>query len=70
MSTADDPIITIGDVRRAGHCVSGTRRWFEAHNLDFKQFLTSGIRASEMAGTGDALGIRVVEFVKNDRGGA
>ena len=53
--------ITIDDVRRAGHCVRGARRWFEAHDLDFRTFLKEGLPAQAFLDTEDALGIQVVE---------
>lgn len=55
-----DIIITIDDVRRANHCVSGARRWFEAHDMDFRHFLRNGIPADEMVRRGDGLALRVV----------
>lgn len=60
---SDDPIITISDMRRVGFCVSGVRRWFAAHNLDFKDLLKNGIPASKLLATEDALGKKVVDFV-------
>jgi hypothetical protein len=56
----DDLVITIDDVMAAGHCARGTRRWFDSHGLDFRKFLKQGIPAADMAATGDALGIDVV----------
>lgn len=56
-----DLVITISDVRRAGHCVSGARRWFDAHGLDFRAFLKHGISAEAMLATGDGQGRQVVE---------
>lgn len=68
----DDLVITITDVRRAGHCVSGARRWFERHGLDFRHFLKHGIPAADMLATGDAQGRQVVErtVARRAEGGA
>lgn len=55
-------IITIADIRRAGHCTSGARRWFEAHGLDFAAFLKDGIESEEFVTKGDALAARVVDL--------
>lgn len=63
-----DFVITIEDLRRCGMCSSGVRRWFIAHNLDFKNFLENGMLASKFIETGDALGIRAAETVRSRRG--
>ncbi len=46
--------ITIRDTTAAGYCVSGTRRWFEAHGLDFADFKRNGIRTEDLLATEDA----------------
>ena len=55
-------IITIADIRRAGHCRAGARRWFEAHGLDFAAFLKHGIDEEDFIARGDALAARVVDL--------
>jgi hypothetical protein len=45
--------ITIDDVRKAGHCALGARRWFESHGLDFRDFLKNGIETERLLATGD-----------------
>jgi arsenate reductase-like glutaredoxin family protein len=62
-------IVTISDVRAAGICASGARRWFEAYGLDFRDFVKNGIDAELLLATGDAYGIRVVEFVRSRNNG-
>lgn len=53
--------ITIQDVRNAGYCASGARRWFESYGLDFMDFLHNGIEITRFLGTGDAMAQRVVD---------
>lgn len=55
-------IVRIADIRAAGYCVKGARKWFELHDLDFKAFLRDGIPAAELVEKGDALAKRVVEM--------
>lgn len=55
-----DPV-TIDDIRKAGHCVRGARRWFESHGLDFGTFLERGIAAEALLATGDALADQVIQ---------
>ena len=52
-------IITIADIRLAGHCTRGARRWFDAHGLDFRRFMREGIDAAEFVEKGDDLARRV-----------
>lgn len=56
-----DIIIRIDDIRRAGHCVRGAGRYFEAHGMDFRSFIKNGIPADEFIEKGDALALRVVQ---------
>jgi hypothetical protein len=56
----EDPVITIADIRATGHCVAGARRWFEAHELDFADFVANGLPASTLLATDDALAEQVV----------
>lgn len=65
----DDPIITIDDIRKAGHCAAGAKTWFAAHGLDFRDFLTSGIPASTLLATGDGLAEQVVSRTMVRRNG-
>lgn len=57
-----DTIITIDDVRKAGHCVRGAKTWFESYNLDFADFIRNGIAASRLLATGDAFADQVVNL--------
>lgn len=56
----EDMIVTIQDIRDAGHCVAGTRHWFKANDLDFQHFLTHGMPAVEFAAV-DSLAELVVQ---------
>jgi hypothetical protein len=46
-------IVTVTDLRRAGHCARGIKNWFEVQGLDFKDFLKNGIPAEKLYATGD-----------------
>lgn len=58
---SEDPIITIDDVRKAGHCAKGARRWCENNGFDFREFLKSGLPESVVIKTNDAFGLQVIE---------
>jgi hypothetical protein len=60
--------ITIADVRKAGYCISGARKWFADHGLDFNHFVKHGIDSEEFLSKGDAHAQRVIEL-KVQRGG-
>lgn len=53
-------IITITDIRLAGHCVSGARAWAKAYDIDFRDFIKNGIDAEVLLATGDAMAEQVV----------
>lgn len=40
--------LTPQDVQRAGYCLAGCKKWFEAQNLDFRDFLRSGIAVEDL----------------------
>ena len=61
-------IITVTDCRRAGHCATGIKQWFDSHDLDFRDFLKNGIEEEKFLATGDAMAVRVVAL-KRDAGG-
>jgi hypothetical protein len=50
---APDIVVTITDVRNAGVCVRGAKRWTQANGLDFAHFLKHGLPASTLLATGD-----------------
>lgn len=54
-------IVTITDIRLAGHCVSGARQWFNQYGLDFRDFIKNGIDAEVLLATGDALAKQVID---------
>lgn len=53
--------ITINDIRAAGHCTKGARRWFENYGLDFRDFLKNGISGADFLATGDGLAAQVFQ---------
>lgn len=53
-------LITIGDVRKSGHCVAGARRWFESYGFDFRAFVENGLPEESLAATDDALALGVI----------
>lgn len=55
-------IVTIQDVRDAGYCASGARRWFESYGIDFRGFMENGVEAETLLATEDAMANRVVEL--------
>lgn len=58
-----DDRITIDDIRKAGHCVSGARTWFQRHQLDFREFLKRG-ESADLLASKDGYGNRVVEITR------
>ena len=56
--------IRIDDVRAAGYCSSGAKRWFALHDLDFRDFLKNGISEKDFLATGDACAEHIVKHRK------
>lgn len=50
-----DDRLTIGDVRRAGYCVRGVRRWFDETGRDFRTFVRDGMAIEEARLIDDAV---------------
>lgn len=56
--------VTITDVRRAGYCVRGVRRWCEVKGIDFRKFLAEGMPVEEFKSLGDDVYITDVLAVR------
>ncbi len=56
-----DVVVTIDDVRKAGLCVAGARRWFNGRGIPFNAFLRDGISAAELIERGDGWARTVVD---------
>jgi hypothetical protein len=57
-------LVTMRHVRQAKMCSRGARAFFIRHNLDWRTFLKQGLPAEVIAGTGDAMALRVVEVAR------
>jgi hypothetical protein len=62
MDAPEGLIVTITDIRRAGYCASGARRWFESRGFDFKTIMREGVSAEALLATHDAMAERSVAF--------
>ena len=63
-----DFIITARDLQANGFCARGSRRWFEEHGLDYRDFLANGILASRLLATGDGMAEEAVKLCGVNRG--
>ena len=66
-------IVTLDHLRRApgfgvraGFCAQGGREWFAYYGLDWSAFVRDGIEAEAIEATGDALGLRLVAFAREE----
>lgn len=53
-----------GFSRRRGFCRGQARVWFQAHGLDWREFVRNGIPAHVLEATGDALAVALVCWAK------
>ena len=53
--------IYINDLRRNGLCLSGAKRFFDEHGLDWRAFVKDGINSDALEATGDCMALKLVE---------
>lgn len=63
-----DDVITVGDMRNAGYCVSGIRNWCAAQGLDFRDVVRRGIPRADFLKIDCQYASRVLQ-VKAQRNG-
>lgn len=49
---------------RPGFCMTGARRWFRHHGLDWRAFLREGIEAEQLRATNDGFAIAVCDWAE------
>lgn len=47
-----------------GFCRTGSRDWFRAHDLDWRDFVKNGIHSEVMEATGDGLALALVKWAR------
>ncbi len=57
-------IVIYADLRACNFCSRGARDWFRRHDLNYMDFVQNGLPDHVLAGTGDALAMRVIEQAK------
>lgn len=60
----DDPMVTMKHLRQAKMCRRGARLWFDVRGLDWMTFVRTGLPASTLEATGDALAHRVTALAR------
>lgn len=53
-----------GFSKRGGFCRGKSRAFFDAHGLDWKDFVTNGIAAEKLEATGDSLALALVSWAR------
>lgn len=56
--------VHLRDMRELGYCNRGAREFFQRHNLDWIEFVNSGIDADKLVATGDGMAIKVVRHAE------
>lgn len=52
-----------------GYCSRGIRLFFNRYNLDYTEFLVSGIDSTRLIATGDELALAVVRIAEDEENG-
>lgn len=50
--------------RQPGFCRAGAQAFFRAHGLDWRSFVRNGIPADDLAATGDAMAMALVDWAQ------
>lgn len=58
--------VEIRHIRAAGLCTKGARKWFQAHDLSWSDFLAGGIDAEILEATEDPLALRAVAAARGE----
>jgi len=66
--TAEPLRVTWRDARALSYCARGCRDWCARHGLSWEQMRREGLDAEAVAATGDAMALRLVEYVRRERG--
>ncbi|MBF4088811.1 hypothetical protein ISI06_29980 [Burkholderia pseudomallei] len=57
-------IVTHLDAKALGYCNAGLRRWFPRDGVTFDDFRQQGVSTDWLRATGDAMAIRLAEYVE------
>ena len=57
-------IATHLDAKALGYCNAGLRRWFPRDGVTFEDFRQQGVTTGWLRATGDAMAIRLAEYVE------
>ena len=69
MTTTDSTLIaTHADAKALGYCNSGLRQWFPRDGVSFDEFRRQGVSTVWLRQSGDAMAIRLAEFVEGREG--
>lgn len=68
MSERTGVLVKMEHVRRAKMCSRGARAFFARHNLNFDEFLVTGLDSSLIRATKDAMAIKVAELAEAEHG--
>lgn len=69
MSDDLDRVVTVAEMRQAGYCVAGQKRWFTGYGFDFREVVRKGVTVRELLATGDANAQHVVDFIRKSANG-
>lgn len=60
-------IVTINHIRAYGYCAKGARNFFKSYQLDWQDFLKSGIESDRLLSTHNALATSLVQYAQGDK---
>jgi hypothetical protein len=55
-------------MRALGYCLRGCRAFYAAHGLDWRRCLREGTPGEQLAATGDAMALKVLDLARREAG--
>lgn len=62
----NDVMARLEHARRLGYCARGMRRWFDGREHGWQEFISTGVPATWLRATGDAMAQRVADAAERD----
>ncbi|WP_415518852.1 MAG: hypothetical protein ACEB74_13960 [Desulfovibrio aminophilus] len=63
-----EPRVHVRHMRALGYCLRGCRAFYAAHGLDWRRCLHEGTPGEQLAATGDAMALKLLDLARREAG--